>query len=397
MQQNLILEFPLEEYERRRVRLLAKMKEYKMDAILLTIASNVRYFSGLRSIVWTSNSSMPGVLVISADGRMRLISSKSNVHTAFVTSCAQEDELVIFKAGTALPTFSSALHYVLHDMKLEHAAIGIEYGEGFRLRMTMKDYEDMRAQFSGADFVDAAPLLWDIRSIKSPLEQERLRKSAKINSRAFDSAFQRIVPGKTTEEEVFQFMASTCYQLGAEEMLPLELHGRRDRYENYNCPPSDLPFSTEPGTMITIDGGPCYKGYYSDITRVGVIGGPTPKQKELFKIALEGFQYAIDAIRPGRTADQVCRMTDEWFDKAGVGDIFVSRGWIGHCLGLDVHEYPCLCHGDQRVIEPGMVFAVEPFIFNHVDGSFGIEENILVTENGIEMLSNASRELFCVT
>ena len=396
MQQNLILEFPVSEYQERLSRLKAKMQEYRMDAILLTTASNVRYFSGLRSIVWTSNSSMPGVLLINADGRMLLISSKSNSNTAFVTSCVSREELVIFKAGTSLPTFSAALHAAMHEMKLEGAAIGLEYGEGFRLRMTMKDYDAMRAEFSQARFLDAADLLWDIRSVKSPLEQARLRKAAQINSRAFDSAFERIVPGKTTEEEVFQFMASTCFQLGAEEMLPLELHGRKDRYANYNCPPSHLPFSTERGTMITIDGGPSYQGYYSDITRVGVVGGPSEKQKEMFKIASDGFWAALDALKPGRTADEVCRLTDAWFDKAGVGDIFVSRGWIGHCLGLDVHEYPCLCHGDLRVIQPGMVFAVEPFIFNEVDGSFGIEDNVLVTENGVEMLSNASHELYCV-
>ncbi|MGM9520859.1 MAG: M24 family metallopeptidase [Oscillospiraceae bacterium] len=396
MQQNMILEFPVSEYENRIKNLTAGMKQRGMDAVLLTMPSNVRYFSGLRTIVWASNSSIPGVLVIDSDGNMRIISSKSNSNTVRVSTCIEEKDLVIFKAGSDIPTFNDALNLVLHGLKLDNAVIGVEYGDGFRIRMTMEHYDKMREEFKNASFVDAAQLLWDIRCVKSPLEIERMRKASRIASRAFDAAFDIIVPGRTTEDEVFRYMASQCFQMGAEEMLQLELHGRKDRYANYNCAPSDLPFGTERGTMITIDGGPSYKGYYSDITRVGVIGGPTDRQKELFKIAMDGFAAALEALRPGRTADEVCRMTDKWFDDAGVGDIFVSRGWIGHCLGLDVHENPCLCHGDYTVIRPGMVFAVEPFIFNDVDGSFGIEENLVVTENGVELLSDAYNGLYCV-
>lgn len=264
------------------------------------------------------------------------------------------------------------------------------------MRMVMADYNALLAAFPGVEWVDAAQLLWDIRSVKSPLEQDRLRECSRINSRVFEAAFEKIVPGVTTEEEIYQFMAAESFRLGAESTLQLDVRGRKDRYGQGNCPPSWLPFGAEEGTAILIDGGPCVKGYYSDIIRVGVVGKPSPRQEELFKIAEEGNQVGLDALKPGVTVEEVCRKVDAYFASSRAAEQYNSKGWVGHCVGLDVHEYPCLTLGDATVVKPGMVFAVEPGITDKTWGGFCIEENVLVTETGVELLSDAPRELYRV-
>lgn len=394
MKQSMLLECPVSEYEARLARLTEAMRAEGLDAVLLTMPSNVRYFSGLRSIVWVSNVSMPGVLLINADGVMRVIGSESNNATARRTSCAEDDWFYAYAAGTALPNFSAALIRAMRDMRLESARVGMEYGPGMRLRMVMADYNDVLAAFPGTSFVDAASMLWGIRSVKSPLEQERLRKCSQINSRVFEEAFRHIVPGKTREDELYQFMASQYFLGGAESTLQLDVRGRSDRYGLSNCPPSWLPIDSTPGTALLLDGGPCIDGYYSDIIRVGVIGKPSSAQKELFEIAKEGNQVGLDAIRPGVTVGEVARKIDAFFDSTPAAEHYNTRGWSGHCVGLDVHEYPCLELGDETVIRPGMVFAVEPSVSHPELGCFCIEENVLVTENGVELLSDAPRELF---
>lgn len=396
MKQSLLLEFPVSEYASRLQKLCESLRAWNMDAILLTMPSNVRYFSGLRSIVWVSNVSMPGVLLITSDGTMRVIGSASNNPTARITSCADDDWFYAYRAGTDLPSFSAALAQAMRDMKLESARIGMEFGEGFRMRMTMADYNALRAAFPSMILADAAKLLWNVRSVKSPLEQDRLRECSRINSRIFEAAFEKIVPGMTTEEEIYRFMAAESFRMGAESMLQLDVRGRKDRYGQGNCPPSWLPFGAEEGTVILIDGGPCIKGYYSDIIRVGVVGKASPRQKDLFKIAEEGNQVGLDALKPGVTVEEVCRKVDAFFAGTSAADTYNSRGWVGHCVGLDVHEYPCLTLGDETVVKPGMVFAVEPGITDKVNGGFCIEENVLITENGAELLSNAPRELYLV-
>ena len=396
MRQSLELECPVSEYEGRMRRLCAAMQKTGVDAVLLTMASNVRYFSGLRSIVWVSNVSMPGVLLIRADGQMRVIGSESNNPTARVTSCAEDDEFYAYEAGTELPNFSAALIRAMHDMRLETARIGMEYGLGMRMRMIMADYNRMLAEFDKAEFVDAVPMLWSIRCVKSPLEQERLRHCSRVNSRVFEKAFAAIVPGQTRADELYQLMAAEYFKAGAESTLQLDVRGRRDHYGLGNCPPSHMVFENTPGTAILLDGGPCIDGYYSDIIRVGVIGKPTPQQVELFKIAKEGNQVGLDALRPGVTVGEVSRRIDAFFDKSPAASIYNTRGWSGHGVGLDVHEYPCLELGDETPIQPGMVFAVEPSVSDPALGAFCIEENVLVTENGVELLSDAPRELFIV-
>lgn len=206
-------------------------------------------------------------------------------------------------------------------------------------------------------------------------------------------AYARIVPGVTTERGLYNSMVAEAYELGCDSMLEMDVRGHKTRYGLPNCPPSDLPFGTEDGTSIMIDGGPSYKGYFSDIIRVGIIGKPTAEQERLYKIALEGHAIGMSKLRAGVLISDVVAAVDAYYEKAGVSDINQTKGWIGHSIGLNVHEYPCLEAGEDTPLQAGMVMSMEPSLTTPTAGTMCLEQNFIVTETGYELLSKMPTEL----
>ena len=244
-----------------------------------------------------------------------------------------------------------------------------------------------------ANFVDASNTIWAVRGVKSPYEQDLLRKVNNINTKLYEHAYARIVPGVTTERGLYNSMVAEAYELGCDSMLEMDVRGHKTRYGLPNCPPSDLPFGTEDGTSIMIDGGPSYKGYFSDIIRVGIIGKPTAEQERLYKIALEGHAIGMSKLRAGVLISDVVAAVDAYYEKAGVSDINQTKGWVGHSIGLNVHEYPCLEAGEDTPLQAGMVMSMEPSLTTPTAGTMCLEQNFIVTETGYELLSKMPTEL----
>ncbi|GAB3701041.1 aminopeptidase P family protein [Halorubrum pallidum] len=144
------------------------------------------------------------------------------------------------------------------------------------------------------------------------------------------------------------------------------------------------------GEPVVCDFGTRVDGYPSDQTRTLVFGGDPPETyAEIHEVVREAQAAAVDAVEPGATAAAVDRAARTVIEDAGYGDAFVHR--TGHGVGLDVHEEPYIVAGNDRALEPGMVFSVEPGIY--LDGRFGcrIEDLVVVTDDGCERLNEADR------
>lgn len=235
--------------------------------------------------------------------------------------------------------------------------------------------------------VEYAPARSIYKDPLHPYTRGLLKSIPKLNEDA------RIVPGVTTERGLYNSMVAEAYELGCDSMLEMDVRGHKTRYGLPNCPPSDLPFGTEDGTSIMIDGGPSYKGYFSDIIRVGIIGKPTAEQERLYKIALEGHAIGMSKLRAGVLISDVVAAVDAYYEKAGVSDINQTKGWIGHSIGLNVHEYPCLEAGEDTPLQAGMVMSMEPSLTTPTAGTMCLEQNFIVTETGYELLSKMPTEL----
>jgi Xaa-Pro aminopeptidase len=154
-----------------------------------------------------------------------------------------------------------------------------------------------------------------------------------------------------------------------------------------------------PGALLQFDGGCTYDGYFCDFKRMASLGEPTADERRFFAIARAAEQAAIDAIGPGVACGEVYEASQASIRATGHGD-FVdwcqSMGWsgIGHGLGLDIHEQPGISIGSDVRLQPGMVVAIEPFFYHEgryplweVPAKYGLEDVILVTETGHELLT----------
>ena len=387
MRQSLMLSFPVSEYEMRLKKITEQMELKAIDAIILTSDENTFYFSGFDSIVWDSKVSTPGVVIITKDGSMALATTKGGAETARVTSCI-EDIRTFGKDG--YPSLAKAITSLLVDKSLINGRIGLEIGEGHKMHLNYKASQDLFYELRNAEIVDASEIIWNVRSIKSPLEIERIRECCRINTLGIQKGLDSVYEG-ITEDELYRIIAQEYFKLGAQQTLRLGIRAGVERYSQANCPPSDRPIGR--GEIILIDGGPIYKGYYSDIIREAVIGKPTDYQLEMFNVAREACYKGIDAIKPGVPINEVVKVVDDYMDNSKFADINVYNNWCGHSIGVGVHEFPMLDSNTTTILQPGMTFAIEPYIYEYGVGSLGIEENILVTETGCEILTPSNSEL----
>ncbi|WP_436499315.1 M24 family metallopeptidase [Actinokineospora sp. HUAS TT18] len=149
----------------------------------------------------------------------------------------------------------------------------------------------------------------------------------------------------------------------------------------------------EPGDVVVVDiGGPIADGYNSDSTRTYAVGEPRDADVlDTYAILQRAQQAAVDFVRPGVTAEQVDAAAREVIADAGFGEFFIHR--TGHGIGLDVHEDPYIVAGNDRVLEPGMAFSIEPGIYQPGRWGARIEDIVVVTETGVEPLNNRPHEL----
>ena len=389
MNQSPLLLFPVAEFEARLKKIAACMERDGFDALILTSDENTYYFSCFRSIVWDSKVSTPATLVITKDGEIALATSSTGRFTARATSCV-DDIRPYGKDKDCYPSYVEAIVSRLAEKKLTKGRIGFEFGDGHKMHLNYAMTQALFAALPDAERADAADILWEVRSVKSPLEIEKLRKSCDINIKAIQKGFDNLKEGMT-EMDLYGLIMAEYFASGAERALPIGLRAGKDRYSQGNCPPSYRPIMR--GDVILVDGGPIYHGYYSDIIREAVIGKPTTEQQEMFDVAREACHRGIEAVKPGVPICEVCKTVDAFMDASKFAEINVYKNWCGHSIGTGVHEYPMLDTATTRLLEPGMVFAIEPYFYKENVGSLGIEENILVTETGCEILTPSRSEL----
>jgi Xaa-Pro aminopeptidase len=241
--------------------------------------------------------------------------------------------------------------------------------------------------------VDAGPAIWPLRAVKSPLEIERLRKACHINSTAFERTLGSIYDGML-EMEIHQKLCIEMYTQGAEETLLNGVRSGPERYSQGNSPPGYRPVA--PGEMIIMDGGPVYRGYYSDIIRQAIIGPPTSRQSDLYNVAVDTCYTGLDLIREGAIPEEISRTVDSFAERSRFSAHYRSAGWCGHSLGLTVHEPPMIEVGNRRPLQAGNVLAIEPDFLEEGVGVFGIEQNVLVKEDGYELLSPVDHGLWVI-
>ncbi len=253
--------------------------------------------------------------------------------------------------------------------------------------MTVEAYESLKKKFQG-ELVPMKRLIEPLRQIKSEEEAEMMRKAQSIADETFAHLLEFIKPGMT-ERQVYLELVSDLRRRGAEGESFSAIVASGERGSLPHAAPTDKVI--EEGDLLTLDFGCIYKGYCSDMTRTICVGKANERQKEIYNIVLKAQKAALEAIKPGAVCKDIDKIARDIITEAGYGDNF-GHG-LGHAVGLEVHENPRLNSIDDSVLEAGMVVTDEPGIYIPGFGGVRIEDIVLVTEDGKEVLSSSPKEL----
>ncbi len=256
--------------------------------------------------------------------------------------------------------------------------------------LTVAVHEALRAALDSRVRLEATSgIVEDLRIIKGPDEIQLLRTAAGISSRAFDRVAGALRPG-LRERDVAFLLEQTFRELGADGAAfeTIVAGGPRGALPHAQASERVL----ERGDLIVIDFGARAAGYHGDITRTIVLGEPTPEQQRALDAVRDGQAASLAATRPGARTDALDRIARETVTQA-VGPQACFGHGLGHGIGLEVHERPRLAATDRTVLEPGMVITNEPGVYIPGWGGVRLEEMVLVTERGHEILSSATRQV----
>ncbi|MGG1660156.1 M24 family metallopeptidase [Brevibacillus sp. NRS-1366] len=258
----------------------------------------------------------------------------------------------------------------------------------FESSLSFATYQEWNRAFDLVELVPTSGLLEKIRMYKDESEMVIIREAVRIAEAAFEHIQGYIKPGVRETDvalELEYFMRKQGATGSAFDMIVAS--GVRGALPHGRASEKVI----EAGEMVTLDFGAAYKGYHSDITRTLSVGEPNPKMKEIYDIVLRAQIAGVQALKPGVTAKAADAATRDIITAAGYGDAYGHSA--GHGLGLEVHELPGLSTVSTFVLAPGMLVTMEPGIYVSGLGGVRIEDDVLITADGHEILNKSTKEL----
>ena len=262
---------------------------------------------------------------------------------------------------------------------------------GFEDEISVSYYHRMQATFEGIDLLLQTQFVEGLRMIKDEAEIAAIRKACSISDQAFRDALDFIKPGKT-EIEIANFLDFRMRELGASGLSFDTILASGINSSKPHAHPMHKP--VELGEAITMDFGCLYDHYVSDMTRTIYLGHVSDEQAEIYNTVLKANQALIDQAKAGLGFRDFDKIPRDIIIEAGYGDYFTHG--IGHGIGLDIHEEPYFSQTSTETIKAGMALTDEPGIY--IEGKYGvrIEDDILITETGCELLTLAPKELIVI-
>lgn len=359
----------MEVFSQRRARMIDKMKARNVEGSLIMNPSSIYYLTGLKS---NPHERFLGLFLF-ADGSTSMIvpALEKDVAKAYLDDVSSYSD----SEGPLTAIRQLLTQNKVKDFGVEKEFISLERSEW------LKEIEP------SINFHSISDIIHSMRSIKDLQEIEFLRRAAQMVDQVVQEGIARIRRGMT-EMELANELEWIAKRLGSPQMSfeTTVLSGAK------SAAPHGKPDQSiiQEGEYLLLDLGVMYKGYCSDITRTFMIGNGTEKHKEIYELVLAANLRAIQATKPGITLAELDHTARQTIVDGGYGPQFTHR--LGHGLGLEIHEYPSV-HGDnQDLLQSGLVFTIEPGIYIPGFGGVRIEDDVLVTSNGVEVLTQYPKE-----
>lgn len=349
--------------EKRLIRLRAFLRERSVKGILLRKPENLRYFSGF--------TGGEGALVVTAD-------------TAVLWTDSRYTEQAAGESGAwyAVKNHEGSLAAaVAETIRTAHVAI-LAYETDF---LTHSFYEAVN---------ELGELTWEgvdtalLRAVKESHELTATRKACTIADKAFAELLPYIKAG-VTEKALAAELESRMLLLGSEgkSFVTIVASGRRSALPHGAASPKVI----ENGDFVTFDFGAVWDGYHSDMTRTVVVGRASEEQRAFYETVLTAQEIGVAAVRAGAVCRDVDAAVRQYFEERGVAAYFTHS--LGHGTGLEVHEQPVLSPRSQGTLEENMIVTVEPGLY--IEGKYGvrIEDSVVVTAQGCEIVTKTQKKL----
>ena len=350
------------------------MKELKLDGLLLTHPPDLAYLTNF-----------------TGEDSIGLITDKDfHLVTDFRYREQAELEAGWLKVAVRDGKMSDALAKVLADAKLKR--VGFEanfttFGQVHAIDKAIKEVKDAPPAAANLELVPLEDVMANIRKVKDDHEIDLIRKSVGVAEEAFEAIRSEIKVG-LTENYLAGLLVFELRSRGASNSsFPVIVAAAANSSLPHYRPGESLVQRDQP---LLFDWGALYKGYCSDMTRTLMVGRVSPKIKQIYKVVQEAQEAAVKFLRPGVTTMQADRVARDVIERAGFGQYF-GHG-LGHGIGRDIHELPSMRKtGGEEELRPGMIVTVEPGIYLPGEGGVRIEDDVLITHSGCELLSNLDR------
>ena len=370
--------FKLKEYENRLEKAQSLMHLNQIDILLITSEQFMRYFTGFSTQFWQSPT-RPWYLIIPIKGLPKAVIPDIGLSTMQKTWIK---EIYTWPSPRPKDEGISLISRLMNEFPSKFNYVGAELGKEMSLRMPLTDFFFLQSTLS-RKIIDASSILWELRLIKSNAEIDKIKHICKIASNSFENLPSLINKGDS-ERDIAKKMKIDLISRGADSIPYLPVISGEGGVSQIIYEPSSRVIKN--GDILFLDTGSTFDGYFCDFDRNYAIGKASKIVNDVYEILWIATQNAIEITKPGLPIYKLWIVMINSLNKYLPNNF--SKGRFGHGFGLQLTEPPSITFNNNMKLEPNMVLTLEPSIEFTPGKMLVHEENIVIRENGVELLTS---------
>ncbi|MCL4260736.1 MAG: Xaa-Pro peptidase family protein [Anaerolineales bacterium] len=357
-------------------KLNASLSTGGLDSVILNPGPTLKYLTGLNFHLMER----PIVLFFAKDQTPALVLPELELQKV----ANLPYKLQVFSYPENPAEWDAAFRKAAQALDLDGKRVGVESRQ-----LRLLEFRHVKNAAPEADFPDAGDALSQLRLRKDRTEVEAMRRAVQIAQSALEATIPLIKIGMT-EKELSAELMMQLFKHGSDPEMPFSpIVSSGPNSANPHASPSDRKLQA--GDLLVVDWGAAHDGYISDLTRTFAVGEVDAEYEKIHKITQEANAAGRAASKPGVPCANVDKAARDVIEKAGYGKYFTHR--TGHGIGMEGHEDPYMRGDNMQLLELGMAFTVEPGIYLAGKNGVRIEDNVVITETGADVLSDMPREM----